>query len=190
MNVLVISGRVGQPPELRATQSGDKVLGFSVANEIGFGDRKKTLWFDCSLWGKRAEALAPHIGKGDKVVVSGEVQLVEYQKRDGTTGAKLSVRVNDIDLGGGNREGGGRDEGNRPRGGYDQSPIDRSPRGQDPRQHGGGGGVLQGPGGRDGRSFRHSIDDPEIPFLAAEGFDHQGCAGPVGPRARRFAAEA
>ena len=40
MNVWTFSGRVGADAELRTTQSGEKVLSFRVANDIGFGDRE------------------------------------------------------------------------------------------------------------------------------------------------------
>jgi single-strand DNA-binding protein len=113
MNVWTFSGRVGADAELRTTQSGEKVLSFRVANDIGFGDRRTTQWVDCSMWGKRAESVANYVKKGDKITVSGELKLEEFQRRDGTPGSKLAVRVNELDLasrqesaGGG---GGGRD---------------------------------------------------------------------------------
>ena len=98
MNVWTFSGRVGADAELRTTQSGEKVLSFRVANDIGFGDRKTTQWVDCSYWGKRAEAVSSYVRKGDKITVSGELKLEEFQRRDGTPGSKLAVRVNDLDL--------------------------------------------------------------------------------------------
>lgn len=113
VNVWTVSGRVGADAELRTTQSGEKVLSFRIANDIGFGDRRHTQWADCSLWGKRAESVATHIRKGDKITVSGELKLEEFTRRDGTPGSKLSVRVNDLDLasrqgeGGEQRQGGG-----------------------------------------------------------------------------------
>lgn len=107
MNVWTFTGRLGADGELRTTQSGEKVLGLRVANDVGFGERKTTQWVDCSIWGRRAEALAPHLTKGKQVVVSGEVTLREYEKRDGTRGAGLTVRVAEIDFTGGSREGAG-----------------------------------------------------------------------------------
>jgi single-strand DNA-binding protein len=98
VNVWTYSGRVGADPEIRTTQSGEQVLSFRVANDVGFGDRKATQWVDNSYWGKRAVAVAPYIKKGDKITVSGELKLESFQKRDGTEGQKLSVRVNDLDL--------------------------------------------------------------------------------------------
>ena len=98
MNVWTYSGRVGADAELRTTQSGEKVLSFRVANDVGFGDRKTTQWVENSYWGKRAEAVADYIKKGDLITVSGELKLEEFTRKDGTPGSKLAVRVNDLDL--------------------------------------------------------------------------------------------
>lgn len=104
MNVFTFSGRLAADAELRTTASGEKALGFRTANDVGFGDRKSTNWIDCTVWGKRAEALAPHLTKGKQVLITGEVTLREFEKRDGTRGASMSVRVAEIDLvGGGNQ---------------------------------------------------------------------------------------
>ncbi len=156
MNVWTFTGRLGADGELRTTQSGEKVLGFRVANDVGFGDRKTTQWVDCSIWGRRAEALAPHLTKGKAVVVSGEVTIREYEKRDGTRGAGLSVRVNEIDFTGGGREGeggggGGGGYGGGGGGGYESR---------------GGGGGGYGGGGRSGGGAppKHDDLDDEIPF--------------------------
>lgn len=165
MNVWTFTGRLGADGELRTTQSGEKVLGFRVANDVGFGDRKTTQWVDCSIWGRRAESLAPHMTKGKAVVISGEVTLREFEKRDGTRGAGLSVRVAEIDFTGGNREegGGGGSYGGGGGGGYE-------PRGEAPRAGGGGGGGYGGGAGSGGARSgggappRHEDLDDEIPF--------------------------
>ncbi|MCW2247141.1 single-strand DNA-binding protein [Azospirillum fermentarium] len=142
MNVWTFSGRLGADAELRSVQSGEKVLGFRVANDVGFGDRKTTQWVDCSIWGRRAESLAPHLTKGKAVVVSGEVTLREFEKRDGTRGAGLSVRVNEIDFMGGGRDGEGGGGGG---GGYGGGGG-----GQGGGYGGGGGGYGGGQGGYGG----------------------------------------
>lgn len=129
VNVFTFSGNVGADAELRSLQSGDKVLNFRVANKVGFGDRATTQWIECSYFGKRGEAIANYVKKGDKVTVSGELKLDEFNRKDGTPGSKLSVRVNDMDLGSGPREGadhgpgaaGGRDAGSHQGGGYQNS---------------------------------------------------------------------
>ncbi len=168
MNVWTFTGRLGADGELRTTQSGEKVLGFRVANDVGFGDRKTTQWVDCSIWGRRAESLAPHLTKGKSVVVSGEVTLREYEKRDGTRGAGLSVRVAEIDFTGGAREEGGGSFGGGGGGGY-ESRGGGSGGGSGGYGGGSGGGGNYGGGSSGGRSGggappRHEDLDDEIPF--------------------------
>ncbi|PWC76077.1 single-stranded DNA-binding protein [Azospirillum sp. TSH64] len=167
MNVWTFTGRLGADGELRTTQSGEKVLGFRVANDVGFGERKTTQWVDCSIWGRRAESLAQHLTKGKSVVVSGEVTLREYEKRDGTRGAGLSVRVAEIDFTGGAREeGGGGSFGGGGGGGY-ESRGGGSGGGYGGGSGGGGsygGGSSGGNRGGGGAPPRHEDLDDEIPF--------------------------
>ena len=102
MNVTTITGRLTRDSETRYLQTGTAVLSFSVANNTGYGDKQKTNYFDCALFGKRAEGkLSEYMKKGQEVAVSGELSLNEYQKKDGTTGSSLQIRVNEVDLIGG-----------------------------------------------------------------------------------------
>ena len=96
MKQIVIAGRTGKAAELRRTQSGEAVLGFSVAVDDGYGQNKRTLWFDCSVWGKRADALKDMLPKGKEVTVVGDLSTREH---DGKT--YLTVRVNELTLQGG-----------------------------------------------------------------------------------------
>ena len=92
MKSLTIAGNIGKTAELRNAGS-DQVAGFSVAVDDGFGDKKRTLWFDVSIWGKRAATLAPMLVKGGKVCVTGDLSTREH---DGKT--YLTLRANDVTL--------------------------------------------------------------------------------------------
>jgi len=98
MNVLCISGRLVRDSELRFLKDGKQVLSFSVASNSGYGESKKTNYFECSIFGARGEKLADYMKKGQEVAVSGEITLNEYQTTEGETKASLRVRVNDITL--------------------------------------------------------------------------------------------
>lgn len=93
MQNLTIAGNVGNVKELREV-NGDKVLNFSVAVDNGKdknGERRESTWFDCSLWGKRAEALAPYIEKGSRLVVSGRPSARAHEGK-----AYLGVTVSEL----------------------------------------------------------------------------------------------
>jgi single-strand DNA-binding protein len=100
MNYITISGNLGKDAELR--QAGqDTVLSFSVADSQG--KDKPSIWWNCSLWGKRAESLQPYLLKGAQVTVVGQVSEREWTK-DGVTRKSMDVRVQDIALQGGKRD--------------------------------------------------------------------------------------
>lgn len=93
MKSIVIAGNVGKDAVTRRTPQGDAVTSWTVAVDDGFGDRKRTLWFDCGMWGNRGESVAPHIRKGGKVAVSGDLSTREHEGK-----TYLTVRVNDVTL--------------------------------------------------------------------------------------------
>ena len=98
MNSWNFTGNLGADAEQRVTPSGEPVVSFSVGVKAGFGDRATTTWARCQMWGKRGESVAPYLKKGQLVGVSGEASLREYDKKDGSKGASLEVRVNDLTL--------------------------------------------------------------------------------------------
>ena len=92
MNVITIAGNLGKDIEIRRTPNGDAVGSFSVGDSQG--QDKPTIWWRCQLWGKRAEALAPFLLKGQPVTVSGEVTEREYTDKDNQQRKAQEVRVN------------------------------------------------------------------------------------------------
>ena len=104
MNVFNFIGRVGRDAETRYLPSGEAVATWSVAVDSGYGDKKKTSWVKCTLWGKRAESLAQYIRKGDRIGVTGEASLEEWTNKDGEKQASIAVRVADVSLLGDKRE--------------------------------------------------------------------------------------
>lgn len=80
--------RIGKDAVTRFTQGGKPVTGFSAAFDNGWGDKKQTVWLDCSLWGERGEKVAPYLLKGSQVVVAGNIGTREH---DGKTYITLEV---------------------------------------------------------------------------------------------------
>ena len=107
MNFITITGNLGKDAEKRSLQDGTSVLSFSVADS--HGKDKPAIWWDASLFGKRADVLAQYLRKGQQVTVVGQVTEREYTTKDGVTKKAFSVRVQDVALQGGKRDddGGG-----------------------------------------------------------------------------------
>lgn len=102
MNSITVAGQLGKDAEVRYLANGDAVCNFSVADSQG--KDKPTIWWRCSLFGKRAESLSQYLTKGQSVSVSGTITEREYADKDGTTKKAQEIRVNDVALQGGRKE--------------------------------------------------------------------------------------
>ena len=98
MNVYTFTGNLARDAKINSTEKCDSVGSFSVGVKSGYGDKAVTNWINCSLWGKRADSLAPYLMKGQGVAISGELSLRKYKSKDGTEGASMEVRVADVTL--------------------------------------------------------------------------------------------
>lgn len=81
-------GHIGADAEFKDTSGGYQITNFSVAANIREGKEDKTLWFRCTIWGKRGEKLAPALKKGKLVYVSGSLTNIK----------DLEINVDDIKI--------------------------------------------------------------------------------------------
>lgn len=103
INKVILVGNLTRDSELRSTRSGTAVLSFSIA----VNDRRKNSstgewedvpnFFDCTLFGARADALARYMTKGIKVGVDGKLRWSQWEK-DGQKRSKVDVVVDNIEL--------------------------------------------------------------------------------------------
>jgi single-strand DNA-binding protein len=102
MNVITIAGGLGRDAELKYLNNGDPICNFSVADSQGRD--KGTIWWNCTLFGKRGEALAQYLTKGQSVTVVGSVTEREWQDKEGNKRKSMDVRVSEIALQGGRKD--------------------------------------------------------------------------------------
>ena len=115
---MTVAGNVGRDAQLRRTQGGDPVLGFSVAVDMGKdknGNKRDAVWVNCSIWGKRAESLETYIKKGTKLVLTGRPGVNVYEGK-----GSLTLSINDLTFMGGSQQ----QRSDEDRGGYDEPPRD------------------------------------------------------------------
>lgn len=91
MQTITITGRVGGNAETRQAGSSN-VTNFNVAVDQGWGDKKQTNWFRVAIWGERGGKLQQYINKGDKVAVTGELEIGEYNGKP-----QYEIRAADVD---------------------------------------------------------------------------------------------
>lgn len=101
MNNITIVGRLAADIEVKYLPSGEALGNFTVASDVGFGDKKTTNWFRCTLFGKRVDAISQFLSKGQQVTVFGQLTLREWLDKNGVKQLSPDIRVNDIALQGG-----------------------------------------------------------------------------------------
>jgi len=102
MNNITVAGTLGKDCEIKQTANGNTIANFSVADSMGRD--KGTIWWNCQLWGKRAEALSSYLVKGQAVTVSGTVTEREWTDKEGNKRKSIDITVSDVALQGGRRE--------------------------------------------------------------------------------------
>lgn len=130
MNVWSFSGNLGKDCESRFTAGGDAIVSFSVAVKSGYGEKALTTWVRCSMFGKRGEAVAPYLTKGQLVGVSGECSLRPWKDKEGNEKQSLEVRVNDLTLLGKSEGAGSKPasaQPDKPASGFDDFDDDTAP---------------------------------------------------------------
>ena len=104
INKVMISGNLTRDGELSTTAGGTAMLKIGVAvnervrNSQGeYEDRAN--YVDCTLWGRRAEALAKYMVKGTKVTVMGRLHWSGWKdKETGKNRSKLDVFIEDLEF--------------------------------------------------------------------------------------------
>ena len=102
MNKIVVSGNLAKDIEVRIVNVGDSnfpVANITVANEVGYGDKKKVTFFNCNFTGeKRIEALEKYLVKGCKVIVSGTMVIENWKDENEEYHTRPYIKVDDIEI--------------------------------------------------------------------------------------------
>lgn len=82
-NKVVLMGRLTNEPITRETSNGTIVANFTLAVDRGFGENKQTDFFPIVAFKGTAETIAKHIGKGQQILVCGQLQTRSWEDKDG-----------------------------------------------------------------------------------------------------------
>ena len=107
MNSINIVGNITQDLELKKVGEDLSLLKFSIAVNEGFGDNKKSYFFDVEAWRGKADVISQYFKKGDKIGISGRLKQDTWKDQEGKNRSKVSIVLNDFDFmqKGGNNNG-------------------------------------------------------------------------------------
>ena len=88
LNRVMLLGNLGADPELRVTPGGQAILKLRLATTETYLDKsntrqERTEWHSITMWGKRGEALAKFLKKGERLFVDGSLCTSSYEKNGG-----------------------------------------------------------------------------------------------------------
>ena len=101
MNKVFLIGNLTRDPELTETPSGVAVCHFSIAVNRNYSSpdgERQTDFFNCTAWRSTAETVARYTKKGNKVAVSGSVQLRNYEDNQGAKRTAVDIIVQDVEF--------------------------------------------------------------------------------------------
>lgn len=98
MNHIIETGRLCKSVELRYTPNEKAVATFSIAVDDGWGDNKKTYFFNVVVWDKKAESCANYLDKGSKVLVGGKLTSRQYEANDGSKRTVFEIVANEVEF--------------------------------------------------------------------------------------------
>jgi single-strand DNA-binding protein len=100
MNTVNLVGRCARTPELKSsgTSSVLKIrLAFTTQRKVGDRWEDQPNYVDVTTFGRRAEALAGLLDKGDRIGITGRLSWREWESKDGKRQA-IEVLADDVQL--------------------------------------------------------------------------------------------
>ena len=101
MNKVFLIGNLTRDPELTETASGVSICRFAIAvnrNYSGSDGERKTDFFNVTAWRGLGETVARYAHKGNKVAVSGSIELRNYEDNTGAKRTAVDIIAQDVEF--------------------------------------------------------------------------------------------
>lgn len=111
VNKVIIIGRLGSDPEIRATASGETVATVSLATDESSKNQQgeivsATEWHRCVAFGRTAEIIREYVHKGDQIYVEGRLKTRKWQDQNSQYRYTTEIVVRDMQMLGSPNPGG------------------------------------------------------------------------------------
>ena len=101
MNKVFLIGNLTRDPELTETTSGVALCRFAIAVNRNYGSadgERKTDFFNIVAWRGLGETVARFAKKGNKVAVSGSIELRNYEDSQGVKRTGVDIVAQDVEF--------------------------------------------------------------------------------------------
>ena len=88
VNKAIILGNVGNDPEIKTFDNGNKVANFSIATSEKWTDKQgekqeQTEWHNVAVFGKLADIVESYVKKGQQLYIEGKIKTRSWEDADG-----------------------------------------------------------------------------------------------------------
>lgn len=98
MNKVFLIGNLTRDPELSETPSGVSVCKFSIAVNRRTNGDPKTDFYNITAWRGLGETVAKYAKKGNKIAVCGNIELRDYEDREGRKRTAIDIIAQDVEF--------------------------------------------------------------------------------------------
>ena len=100
-NKVQLIGNLGNAPEVRNTESGKKLVRFSIATNESYHNAKgekvtETQWHNLIAWGKVADIAEKYLTKGSEVAIEGKLMNNNYTDKEGVKKYATEIQVHEL----------------------------------------------------------------------------------------------
>jgi single-strand DNA-binding protein len=95
LNQIVLTGNLGQDPEIFYTSEGNSIAKFSLAFKSG---KQKTSWIKVACFGRLAELAEKHLHQGARVGVIGAIEENKWETDEGVKKSTYQINANSLEF--------------------------------------------------------------------------------------------
>ena len=100
-NKVQLIGNLGNAPEVRNTETGKKLVRFSVATNEQYKNAKgervtETQWHNLIAWGKVADIAEKFLAKGTEIAIEGKLVNRNYMDKEGNKKYITEIQVTEL----------------------------------------------------------------------------------------------
>lgn len=103
MNKVILTGNIGNDPEIINLESGKTLAKFSLATNESYKNAQgekvtDTEWHNVTVFGKLAEIVEKYFTKGMKVLVEGKIKTRNYEDKEGSKRYVTEIMMNNFEF--------------------------------------------------------------------------------------------
>ena len=104
MNTLNLVGNIARDLETKIVGDDMTIVKTAIAVNKKIKGQDKTMFIDVTFFGKTADVAAKFVSKGDKIALSGSLELDQWEDSQGNKRSKHTMSVNQMTLIGGGKQ--------------------------------------------------------------------------------------